>query len=182
MRRVVRRHIFSANAEMQHFAHPEWQGSVAGSVGLKQLSYLADVEGLDAGTLDLDVHGHNCIVTPQVAQRHPHFWQRHNKKTLPPSAKVLPPDPDCAAGYLLVGSMKMHDVGYRDEYVRLHDINGGAQLHITPTELLFTALSGYLPGGGGAKGQLKIENWLGEVPTRFGGELTDDCCGGDDGE
>ena len=132
---------------------------------VKQLSYLVDVEGLEAGTIDLTVHGHNCIVTPRVAQRNPHFWQRHHKKPLPPSAKVLPPDPDCVAGYLLVGSMKMRNIAYRNEYIRMHGINGGAELHITPTELLFTALSGYLPGGGGAKGQLKIENWLGESPT-----------------
>ncbi|MGA8938136.1 MAG: translocation/assembly module TamB domain-containing protein, partial [Acidobacteriaceae bacterium] len=155
----------TASAEVQHFASPQWQSSVSGSVGLKQLSYLANVEGLDAGTLDLTLHGHSCVVTPQIAQRHPHFWQSHNKPKLPPGAKVLPPDPDCVAGYLLVGSMKMHDVGYRDEYVRLHGIDGGAQLHVTPTQLLFTALSGYLPGGGDAKGQLKIDNWLGEAPT-----------------
>jgi translocation and assembly module TamB len=155
----------SATAALQHFTSPQWQMSLTGSVELKQLSYLADVDGLNAGTLDLNVHGHNCSVTPQVAQRRPRFFQRHNKASLPPSAKVLPPDPDCVAGYLLVGSMKMHKVGYRDEHIRLHDIDGGAQLHITPTELLFTALVGYLPGGGNAKGQLKIENWLGEVPT-----------------
>lgn len=154
----------TANALLQHFASRQWQASVSGNVGVKQLSYLAGVEGLNAGTLDLSVHGHSCMVSPRVAQQHPHFWQRHNKK-LPPGAKVLPPDPDCVEGYLLVGSMKMHDVGYRDEYVRLHDINGGAQLHITPTQLLFTALSGYLPGGGDAKGELKIDNWLGETPA-----------------
>jgi translocation and assembly module TamB len=155
----------SATAVLQHFASPQWQASLSGNIDVKQLGYLADVEGLNAGTLGLDVHGHNCIVTPAVAQKHPRFWQRHNKTPLPPSAKVLPPDPDCVAGYLLVGTMKMHRVGYRNEYVRLHDIEGGAQLHITPTELLFTALSGYLPGGGDAKGELKIENWLGEVPA-----------------
>jgi translocation and assembly module TamB len=155
----------SATAALQHFASPQWQASLSGNIDVKQLGYLADVEGLNAGTLDLDMHGHNCIVTPAVAQKHPRFWQRHNKTPLPPSAKVLPPDPDCVAGYLLVGTMKMHRVGYRNEYVRLHDIEGGAQLHITPTELLFTALSGYLPGGGDAKGELKIENWLGEVPA-----------------
>ena len=155
----------SATAALQHFASPQWQASLSGNIDVKQLGYLADVEGLNAGTLGLDVHGHNCIVTPAVAQKHPRFWQRHNKTPLPPSAKVLPPDPDCVAGYLLVGTMKMHRVGYRNEYVRLHDIEGGAQLHITPTELLFTALSGYLPGGGDAKGELKIENWLGEVPA-----------------
>ncbi len=151
----------SATALVQHFASPQWQASVTGNVDVKQLAYLADVEGLKAGTLDLTLNGHSCSVTPQAAQRNPHFWQRHKK--LPPSAKVLPPDPTCAAGYLLVGSMKMHGIAYRDENVRLRDINGGADLHITPTELLFTALSGYLPGGGDAKGQLKIENWLGEA-------------------
>jgi translocation and assembly module TamB len=155
----------AANAAIDHFAKPEWQAAVNGSVELKQLSYLANVAGLDAGTLDLDVHGHNCIVTPQVAQQHPHFWQRHNKTPPPAGAKVLAPDPDCKAGYLLVGSMKLHNAGYSNPGVRVHDINGGAQLHITPTELLFTALSGYLPGGGNVKGDLKIENWLGEVPA-----------------
>jgi translocation and assembly module TamB len=151
----------TADALVQHFASPEWQASVTGNVDVKQLGYLTDVEGLKGGTLDLKVNGHSCSVTPQVAQKNPHFWQ--GRKHLPPSAKVLPPDPNCAAGYLLVGSMKMHDIAYRDENVRLQGINGGADLHITPTELLFTALSGYLPGGGDAKGQLKIENWLGEA-------------------
>ena len=36
---------------------------------------------------------------------------------------------------------------------------------MTPTELLLTALTGYLPGGGSAAGELRIENWLGEVPS-----------------
>ena len=153
----------TADALVEHFASPQWQATVKGNVDVKQLGYLTDVPGLYAGTLDLAVHGHSCVVTPQVAQKNPRFWQRHKK--VAPSAKVLPPDPNCAAGYLLVGAMKMHNVGYRDPNVRLHDINGGADLHITPTELLFTALSGYLPGGGDAKGQLKIENWLGETPA-----------------
>jgi translocation and assembly module TamB len=151
----------SANALVEHFASPQWQATATGDVDVKQLGYLTDVPGLVAGTLDLSVHGHSCMVTPQVAQKNPHFWQ--GRKKVRPSAKVLPPDPTCAAGYLLVGAMKMHNIGYRDENVRLHDINGGADLHITPTELLFTALSGYLPGGGDARGQLKIENWLGEA-------------------
>jgi translocation and assembly module TamB len=154
----------TADALVQHFASPQWQATVKGNVDVKQLGYLTDVAGLKAGTLELAVHGHSCVVSPQVAQKNPHFWQGRQKK-LPPSAKVLPPDPNCAAGYLLVGSMKAHSVVYRDENVRLPGINGGADLHITPTELLFTALSGYLPGGGDAKGQLKIENWLGETPA-----------------
>ncbi len=148
-----------ADAELQHFAKPVWQAEINGSVELKQVNYLAGVDGLDAGTLDLSVHGHNCSVTPQVAQKRPHFWQRKAA----PSAKVLPPDPECKEGYLLAGVMKLNHAGYSNEYVRFHDINGGAQLHITPRELLFTALTGYLPGGGSVKGELKIENWLGET-------------------
>jgi translocation and assembly module TamB len=155
----------TANASINHFAKPEWQAQLKGGLDIKQLAYLAGLDGLDAGTLDLEVNGHNCVVSPEVAQKHPHFWQRHNKTPPPAGAKVLPPDPDCKAGYLLVGSVKLHNAGYSNPGVRLHDINGGAQLHITPTELLFTALSGYLPGGGNAKGELKIENWLGEVPS-----------------
>jgi translocation and assembly module TamB len=153
----------TADALVEHFASPQWQATVKGNVDVKQLGYLTDVAGLNAGTLELAVHGHSCVVSPQVAQKNPHFWQ--GRKKTAPSAKVLPPDPNCSAGYLLVGAMKMHNIGYRDENVRLSGINGGADLHITPTELLFTALSGYLPGGGDAKGQLKIENWLGETPA-----------------
>jgi translocation and assembly module TamB len=151
-----------ASGSLQHFAKPQWQAKVTGGIDLKQLSLLAGVDGLTGGRLDLELDGHNCVVTPATAQKNPHFWQRH--KNVPAAAKVLLPDPNCEKGYLLVGSMKMHNAGYRNQYVRLQDINGGANLHITPTELLFTALTGYLPGGGSAKGDLKIENWLGEVP------------------
>ena len=155
-----------ASGNIEHFANPEWQTSVKGGIDLKQLSYLADVAGLNAGRVDLELHGHNCLVTPQAAQtaprRGPRFWQRH--KT-PASSHVLPPDPDCKSGYLLLGAMKVHDAGYRDANVRFHDINGSGQLHVTPDELLFTSLVGTLPGGGEADGVLKIENWLGEVPA-----------------
>ncbi len=153
-----------ASAELDHFAKPEWKASVEGSLALRQLQYLAGVDGLEAGTLELDVKGHNCEVTPQTAQARPktRFWQRGKA---PAAAKVLPPDPECTAGYLLVGNMKLRDAGYRNEYVRVYGVNGGAQLHITPRELLFTALTAALPGGNGSvKGELKIEDWLGEAP------------------
>ena len=153
----------TASAQLSHFASPQWKAGITGGVDLKQLTYLAGVAGLNAGTLELSLHGHSCAVTPQVAQKQPRFWRPHSN--LPPAAKVLPPDPDCTAGYLMVGDMKLHGAGYRNQYVRLHDINGSAQLHITPTQLLFTALTGYLPGGGSARGELKIDNWLGEVPA-----------------
>ncbi len=153
-----------ATGSIKHFAKPEWQATVKGSLELKQLSVLANVDGLNAGTVSLDVKGHNCVTPPSVAQKHPRFWQRShpNEGVKPP--KPLPPDPDCVAGYLLVGTAKIFKASYRDENVRLHDIDGSGTLHVTPTELLLTALTGYLPGGGSASGDLRIANWLGEVP------------------
>ena len=67
----------------------------------------------------------------------------------------------------------------QNEYVRLHDINGGGQLHITPTEMLLTTLTGTLPGGGSAAGKLRIENWLGEVPANVREITYDEGCGDD---
>jgi translocation and assembly module TamB len=155
-----------ASASLENFAHPDWHASVSGSLELKQIAVLSGVDGLKAGTVDLDVKGHSCAVTPAAAQKHPRFWERlHPKSHTKPSTKVLPPDPGCVAGYLVVGSAKIRKAGYRDEYVRLHDIDGSAQLHITPTELLLTTITGYLPGGGSATGDLRISNWLGEVPA-----------------
>ena len=154
----------TATALVNHFAKPEWQASIDGALELKQVGYLAGVVGLKAGTLDINVRGRNCEVAPVVAQKKPGFFARRRPKSNSTAAtKMLPPDPECKAGYLMVGVMKMRGVGFENEYVRLHDVNGGAQLHITPTELLFTALTGYLPGGGSAEGVLRISNWLGEV-------------------
>ncbi len=151
---------------IKRFEKPEWQATAKGSLELKQISVLANVDGLNAGTVNLDLKGHNCTTTPAVAQKHPRFWERsHAKEAIKPGAKTLPPDPDCVAGYLLVGTAKIYKASYRNEYVRLHDVDGSATLHVTPTELLLTALTGYLPGGGSASGELRIANWLGEVPA-----------------
>ena len=156
-----------ATASVENFAEPRWQAAVKGSIELTQLAVLADIDGLNAGAVDLDLHGHNCTTAPAVAQKHPHFWQRrHPKETMKPGTKALPPDPDCVAGYLLVGTAKVRGASYQNQYVRLHDVNGGATLHVTPTQLLLTALTGSLPGGNGsAAGELRIENWLGEAPS-----------------
>ena len=153
-----------AQASMQNFAHPQWQGSASGSVGLKQLSYLADVDGLVAGTIDVNLQGHNCVAQPVVAPKQGSFWQRRGKKPSP-SPAVTTSDADCKQGFVVVGSMKMHKVGYRDVNVRVRDVDGAAQLHVTPAELKFTEVSAYLPGGGVAKGELKIEDWLGSAPA-----------------
>ncbi len=152
------------SASLQHFAKPEWEAAVDGSLELKQISVLGGISGLNAGALELHVKGHNCYTAPAEAQKQPQF-RRRPADTVAPNTKVLPPDPDCKAGYLVVGDVKLHNAGYADQNVRLHDINGDAQLHVTPTELLFTALTGYLPGGGSAAGDLRISNWLGEVPA-----------------
>ncbi len=154
----------AANALIENFAHPAWQASVNGGISLVQLGYLAGIEGFTSGVVNLDVHGRNCEVTPQTAQKDTHFWQRHGKVTAPPNQPMLPPSADCQSGYLLVGNVKAQDAGFRTEDVRLHNVNAGAELRVTPTELLFSTLTGYLPGGGSLAGELKIENWLGEVP------------------
>ena len=155
-----------ATANLTHFAQPEWQGKANGTLDLRQVSVLTAFDGLTGGSVDLDVNAHSCNVAPVVAQTKPHFWQRH-KPPMPanPAKAQLPPSPDCKAGYLVAGSTKIHKAGFANEYVVLHDVDGGAQLHITPTEFLLTALTGYLPGGGSAAGELRIEDWLGEAPT-----------------
>lgn len=151
----------SATGLIEHFAHPEWQATVNGSLAIKQIGLLAGIDGLENGTLDLDVQGRNCTVSPKAAQKH-HFWQRHNRQRV--DQAMLPPSPECTAGYLLVGDIKLHQAAYRNPDVRVQGVNATAQLHVTPTQLLFTALTGTLPGGGRVDGELKIENWLGEVP------------------
>lgn len=151
--------------KLTNFANPDWDVKAKGSLALTQIAVLTGVDSLKAGVVDLDVHGHNCRVSPAEAQRRPRFWERlrpHSKAK--PGSKELPPDPECVTGYLVTGSAKVSKAGYRDEYVRLHDVDGSANLHITPSELLLTALVGYLPGGGSANGELRIVNWLGEVP------------------
>lgn len=154
----------SATGSLDHFAHPEWKASVDGDLSIKQIGLLAGVDGLKDGTLRLNVQGHSCAVTPQAAQKRPHFWQRMRRHHAT-SAKQLPPSPECAAGYLVVGNVKLHQAAYRDEYVRVAGVDATAQLHVTPEELLFTAITGALPGGGRVDGELKIEDWLGEVPA-----------------
>ncbi len=154
-----------AQALIEHFAKPEWQVQVKGGIDLKQLGYLGGIDGFTSGVVNLDVQGHNCEVTPQKAQQDTSFWKRHGKVTKPLNEPALTPSENCQAGYLLVGNVKAQDAGFVTPDVHLHNLNAAAQLHVTPTELLFSTLTGYLPGGGSLAGELKIENWLGEVPA-----------------
>ena len=153
-----------ATATLSNFAHPAWQAAVNGTLDLRQVSVLTDAEGFTGGSVDLVLRGHSCAVSPVVAQTRPYFWQ---KKLPAPPAKPgttpLRPDSECKAGYLVVGNAKLHGAGYENPNVRLHDVDGGADLQITPSELMLTAMTGYLPGGGNAMGELRIVNWLGET-------------------
>jgi translocation and assembly module TamB len=153
-----------ATAHVENFDSPVWNVTVKGNVEVPQISVLSGFPGLTAGTIDLDLAGHSCAVAPQEAQKKPRFWERRNPKENPASTKTLPPAPECEKGYLMVGSAKLHSVGYRDEYVIVSGVNGGATLKVTPTELLFNAIALDLPGGGTIAGDMRIHNWLGEVP------------------
>ena len=155
-----------ASALLNDFASPKWQAKLVGSVEFKQLQLLAGVDGLEAGTLELNVAGHNCYVAPVIAQKRPKRFEHLSSKreAEQTAAKTLLPDPECQTGYLLVGSLKTHGAAYVNQYVRVRDVNASAQLKVTPSQLLFTALTGTLATGGSATGQLKIDNWLGEVP------------------
>ena len=51
-----------AFAALKDFNDPVWTATVKGSLELKQISVLAGVDGLDAGSLELNVAGHNCSV------------------------------------------------------------------------------------------------------------------------
>ena len=154
-----------ANAHIENLSNPTWNVSLKGNVEVPQISVLSGFPGLDAGTVDLDIAGHSCAVTPQVAQKKPRFWQRRRQGQNPANTKSLPPAPECEKGYLIAGDAKLHAVGYRDEHVNAYGVNGGAALHVTPTELLFNAIALNLPGGGSIAGDMRISNWLGEVPA-----------------
>jgi len=157
----------TASGKLEHFAKPVWQVSATGLMELKQVSVLSGADGFTGGQLDINVQGHSCAEAPVEAQKKPHFWQREQaaKEHAAGAKKTIPPDPECSGGYLLVGGIKARNAGFRDEYVRVAGVNASAELHVTPVELLFSALTSELPEGGKIAGQLRIENWLGEVPV-----------------
>ncbi len=119
--------------------------------------------GLTAGTVELAVNGHSCEGAPAVTQTDDRTSGSFSIRPKPGTAAALP-SPECKSGYLFTGGAKLQDVGYENPYVWLRDVSGGAQLHITPSELLLTSMSGYLQGGGSATGELRIVDWLGAAP------------------
>jgi translocation and assembly module TamB len=154
--------VLHATGTLNHFAQPEWQTAVNGTLELRQISILTGADGLTAGTMEIALNGHSCEASPAVTQPTTHFWQLH--RSAKAGTASTPPSPECKSGYLFAGGARLHDVGYENPFVRLHDVSGGAQLHITPSELLLTSMSGYLQGGGSATGELRIVDWLGAAP------------------
>ena len=155
-----------ATGTLTHFAEPQWQGAVNGTLELKQLTVLTDVEGFTGGSVDLAVSGHSCAVMAAGTQSaRPRFWlrRRAGANAKAGGASLVAVDPECRSGYLLVGNAKLHKAGFVNEYVILHDVDGGAKVRITPSELLLTEMSGFLPGGGSAAGELRFADWLGDV-------------------
>ncbi|WP_263378748.1 translocation/assembly module TamB domain-containing protein [Granulicella paludicola] len=148
---------------LNHFNKPAWKVFAKGKVDLKQVGYLADVDGLNGGLADIDMQGHTCLASPPAPAKKPHFWQK--RKATIPASKVPAAAPDCNTAYLVSGNILLHGADYVTEDVRLHGINGHAVLHITPETLAFPDLLGVFPTGGEAQGSLRIENWLGTAPV-----------------
>jgi translocation and assembly module TamB len=153
-----------ATGSLIHFAQPQWQIAVSGTVDLKQITVLTAVEGFTGGSADLSLIGHSCVVAPVAKQAaKTRFWQRKRTGANAKSSAPMQPavDPECRSGYLLMGSAKLHKAGYVNEYVILHDIDGSSKIHITPSELLLSDMNGFLQGGGSAAGNLRFADWLG---------------------
>ncbi len=151
--------VLDARASLKRFAQPEWQVAAKGSVELKQITVMTNVEGLNGGAVDLDVKGHSCEAAPAVQEKKPSFWQRGKAKET--AAKGAPADPDCVAGYLITGTAKIRKAGYWIENVHAHDVDGGLTLRATPEELLLSKITAVLPGGGNIAADLRIAGWLG---------------------
>ncbi len=154
-----------ANGRVENFDNPVWNVQVKGNLEVLQISVLSGFPGLVAGVLDVDIAGHSCTVSPAQAQKQPRFWERRHPNQNRASTKALPPSPDCPKGYLVAGSAQLHNVGYSDQYVNVSGVNGKADVKVTPTELLFNAIALNLPAGGASAGDMRINNWLGEIPA-----------------
>jgi translocation and assembly module TamB len=154
-----------ASGSLIHFAKPEWQAKAEGSVELPQVMALTGAEGLDAGSVDLNVSGRSCgLVAATAAPKKPRFWRKEAKPT---ASATTPADTECKGGFLITGPVKAHNLSFRNVSVRFHDLNGGGRLHITGDELQVNDMTGSLPGGGGAAGRMWIPNWLAPRPAEL---------------
>ncbi len=69
-----------ASAGINHFNNPEWQAKVVGSLELKQIAILGNIDGFDGGSIELNLGGANCYVAPAVSQTKPKLWERLRSK------------------------------------------------------------------------------------------------------
>ena len=155
------------SGSVKHFAKPEWTAKATGSLDLNQIAVMTGVDTLKSGAVDLDLAARNCQETTPPAEKRPPFWQRLRPKARGKESAKAPTvlDPTCPVAFLVVGSAKIREAGYRDEYVAVRDVNGSAKIRVTPIELSLTEMLANLPGGGAITGDLHLLDWLGEVPA-----------------
>jgi len=98
-----------ASGTLKHFAAPEWQTKVKGTVELRQLALLSGVDGLNAGVMDLDLRGRNCLASTPPSEKKPPLWRRlRPKPSRSGSAQQAPVlDPGCPAKFLVAGTAKL---------------------------------------------------------------------------
>lgn len=156
-----------AKGTLTHFANPEWQATATGSLELPQITVLTGVEGLESGAINLDLRGRNCVATTPQSERKPPLWQRLSPKSRQQKTTQAPPilEPGCPAMFLVAGSAKLRNAGYRDEYVDVKDVDAETQIRMTPTELALTQINARLRAGGSISGDLRIENWIDTTPA-----------------
>lgn len=155
----------SAEGTLKHFAAPEWQGTAAGTLELRQIAVLTGVDGLTSGIVDLNLHGRNCLVSTPQSEKKPPFWRRlrpQSKRSNTSHSQAIS-DPGCPSAFVVTGSAKLHGAGYRDEYVTLRDIDATSQVRITPAELGIFEILAKLPGGGSVTGDFRIEDWISQT-------------------
>ncbi|WP_242617796.1 translocation/assembly module TamB domain-containing protein [Edaphobacter modestus] len=163
--RTGERSQLQISGTLRHFSTPEWQATATGSLDLSQIAMLTGVDGLKAGSIDLNLRGRNCVASTPQSEKKPPLWRRlrpqQQQKVQQPAAH----EPGCPAMFLVAGSAKLRGAGYRDEYVTLRGIDATTQIRMTPAELAVTEIAARLPGGGSVTGDLRIENWIGETPV-----------------
>lgn len=140
-----------ATGSLTDFSHPQWQVKVDGSVDLRQLTALTSVDGFKHGIATVQFQGHSC--NTEVAQA------ANGGKTAKSKAAAANKN-DCNGNFLLQAKASVKDGSWEDEYVKLAGIDGGAQMRMTPDELLLTNMQGRFSDGGGGSGQLRITHWL----------------------
>jgi translocation and assembly module TamB len=157
---------FQARGILTHFARPEWEAKLSGSVEVKQIAVLTGLDTLRTGTIDLDLRARNCIETTQQIEKKPPFWQRMRPRGRgKPEPTSAPAEPGCPAAFLVTGNAKIRDAGYRDEYVDVRGVNATTQIRLSPSEMALNKISAILPDGGTITGDMRIEHWLGTVPV-----------------